>query len=158
MFIWPRDVPAPLQWPDTGGTVHRHKRAYFHAKAVRDVYADLPEQDAAEGMCGKLVYAIYGTRDAAQNWEREYESAFLALGFTQGISIPCVFYHSERDIRTVVHGGDFTSISDDAQLKWLASELRKRYELRLRATLGPDPRDDQTVRIVNRIVSWEDRH
>ena len=60
-----------------------------------------PEQDAAEGMCGKLVYAMYGIRDALQNWEREYESAFLAFGFTQGISSPCLFRHAERDIRTV---------------------------------------------------------
>ena len=132
------------------------KRAYFHAKAVRDVFVDLPEQDAEEGMCGKLVYAMYGTRDAAQNWEREYESAFLDLGFTQGLSSPCVFYHAERDIRTVVHGDDFTSISDDVQLKWLAAELSKRYELKLRATLGPEPQDDTSVRILNRIVSWEE--
>ena len=134
------------------------KRAYFHAKAVRDVFVDLPEQDAEEGMCGKLVYAMYGTRDAAQNWEREYESAFLALGFTQGLSSPCVFYHAERDIRTVVHGDDFTSISDDVQLKWLAAELRKRYELKLRATLGPEPQDDTTVRILPHSLLGGSRH
>ena len=65
------------------------KRAYFHAKAIRDVYVDLPSQDWEEGMCGKLEKSMYGTRDAAQNWEREYESAFLDVKFQQGKSFPC---------------------------------------------------------------------
>ena len=43
-------------------------------------YVDLPEQDYSEGMCGKLEKAIYGTRDAAHNWEKEYESASINLG------------------------------------------------------------------------------
>ena len=45
------------------------KRACFHAKAVRDVYVHLPDQDFQPGMCGKLEKSMYGTRDAAQNLE-----------------------------------------------------------------------------------------
>ncbi len=67
------------------------KIAYFHTKCIRDVYVDLLEQDQHEGMCGKLEEAMSGTRDAAQNWEREYESAFTNLGFRQGKSSPCLF-------------------------------------------------------------------
>ena len=98
--------------------------------------------------CGRLNYSLYGTRDAAQNWEREYEATFKSLGFIQGASSPCVFYNPERDIRTVVHGDDFTSIGDDTQLAWLATELKKVYELKLRAVLGPDSYDDKSVRIL----------
>ena len=43
------------------------RRAYFHAKARRDVYIQLLEEDYEEGMCGKLEKSMYGTRDAAQN-------------------------------------------------------------------------------------------
>ena len=43
------------------------RRAYFHARARRLVYIKLPEEDNQEGMCGRLVKAMYGTRDAAQN-------------------------------------------------------------------------------------------
>ena len=46
------------------------RRAYFHAEALRDVYIELPEEDSEEGMCGKLLKSLYGTRDAAQNWDR----------------------------------------------------------------------------------------
>ena len=45
------------------------RRAYFHAKARREIYVTLPAEDAAPGKCGRLVKAMYGTRDAAQNWE-----------------------------------------------------------------------------------------
>ena len=43
------------------------RRAYLQAQARREVYVGLPEEDQEEGMCGKLVKSMYGTRDAAQN-------------------------------------------------------------------------------------------
>ena len=46
------------------------RRAYCHAKARRLVYVKLTKEDYEDGMCGKLVKAMYGTRDAAQKWER----------------------------------------------------------------------------------------
>ena len=45
------------------------KRAYFYAKAKKDIFVKLPEEDSAPGMCGKLLKSMYGTRDAASNWE-----------------------------------------------------------------------------------------
>ena len=48
------------------------RRAYFYAASGREVYVELPEEDYEEGMCGKLVGSMYGTRDAARNWGREY--------------------------------------------------------------------------------------
>ena len=85
------------------------RRAYFYARSKRDVHAELPSEDAEEGYCGKLVKSMYGTRDAAQNWEMEYTGFMKSLGFAQGIATPCVFYHQERDIRIAVHGDDFTT-------------------------------------------------
>ena len=40
-------------------------RAYFHAKARRKVFVDLPKEDYEEGKCGLLKKSMYGTRDAA---------------------------------------------------------------------------------------------
>ena len=45
------------------------KRAYFQASAKRPVYVQLPPEDASPGQCGRLNKSMYGTRDAAQNWE-----------------------------------------------------------------------------------------
>ena len=60
-----RGVPQALAFYDV-------RRAYFHAKARRVVYVDLPDEDWEPGMCGRLNKSMYGTRDAAQNWEEEY--------------------------------------------------------------------------------------
>ena len=72
-------------------------RAYFHARARGKVYVELPEEDWEEGMCGRLELSMYGTRDAAQNWEEERAEMLIGLGFKQGKYTPCAFYHPERD-------------------------------------------------------------
>ena len=43
------------------------KRAYFYAKAKKDIFIRLPEEDVEPGMCGRLLKSMYGTRDAASN-------------------------------------------------------------------------------------------
>ena len=68
------DKPYKLQFIDV-------KPAYFHAKAMFDVFVDLPDEDQQEGMCSKLEMSMYGARDAAQNWERSYDLAFFSAGF-----------------------------------------------------------------------------
>ncbi len=108
-------------------------------------------------MCGKLEKAMSGTRDAVQNWDREYESAFLNIGFQQGKSSPCLFYHPYRNLRVVVHGDDFTIMGIDSNLKCITAELQKAYELKVRATLGLEPQCDKSVRILKRIVSWNEQ-
>ena len=88
-------------------------RAFFHAKATRDVYVRLPNEDTKLGeeeLCGKLNYSMYGTRDAAQNWQAEYSQRFIDCGFTRGSASPCVFHHVARSIRTLVHGDDYVSV------------------------------------------------
>ena len=59
---------------------------------------------------------MYGTRDAAQNWEAEYSDFMTDVGFTRGKYSPCAFYHTERNIRAVIHGDDFTMLGHDDQL------------------------------------------
>ena len=77
------------------------RRAYFNAKVTRDVYVRLPKEDprsSDQGTCGKLRLSMYGTRDAAQNWEREYGSKLISWGFTKGKTSPCVYHHVKRNI------------------------------------------------------------
>jgi hypothetical protein len=121
------------------------KRAYFHAPETRDVYVDLTDQDWQEGICGKLEMSMYGTRGAAQNWAIKYETVLVVeMGFVQGKGSPCNFYHHERDIRTVVHGDDFTSLAAGDQCNWLAKELKKHFDLKVRGVLGSGPQNQNT--------------
>ena len=94
------------------------KRAYLQADVKQDIYVDLPQEDMAEGMCANLVKAIYGTEDAAQNWELAYRKAHADWGFRVGKASPCVMCHPQREIRVVVHGDDFTALGWEAELDW----------------------------------------
>ena len=51
-------------------------RAYFHAKAQKLVLIRLPVENrmgADGGKIGLLQKSMYGTRDAASNWERDLQ-------------------------------------------------------------------------------------
>lgn len=56
------------------------KKAYLYAKVRRDTYVRLPQECNIPGMCGKLQVSLYGTRDAARNWEEEYTSTLEGWG------------------------------------------------------------------------------
>ena len=102
--------------------------AFFHARVERDVYVQLPEEDKEVGddnMCGKLRPSMYGTRDAAQNWYKEYSQQLIGIGFTQGKASPCTLYHPTRNIRTYVHGDDYVSSGMPKELEWMKKELEK---------------------------------
>ena len=130
------------------------RRAYFHAKARRRVFVKLPEEDYEEGMCGMLIKAMYGTRDAAQNWEFEYVDFMGKIGFSKSRATPCMFYHSERGIRVVIHGDDFTILGNEVELDWFREMISDKFEVKFRARLGPGDKDDKSVRLLNRVIEW----
>ena len=130
------------------------KRAFFYARARRDVYVKLPPEDATPGMCGKLLKAMYGTRDAPALWEDDYSNKLKAKGFIQGRASPCVFVHSLYNLKLVVHGDDFTFLGDSSALAFAEACMRQLYDIKVRGVLGPDPNDDKEIRILNRILTW----
>ena len=74
-------------------------RAFFHTKACREVYVQLANEHKMpgdEGKCCKLSYSMYGTRDAAQNWAKEYADMMANIGCIQGRASPCAFYRKEK--------------------------------------------------------------
>ena len=56
-------------------------------------------------MCGLLRYSLYGTRDAAQNWEEELASTLSSLKLTRGSACPCVI-SKKYEIKKQVIGED----------------------------------------------------
>ena len=114
----------------------------------------LPDEDWEEGMCGKLLKSMYGTRDAAQNWEKEYSGFMTSSGFETGKANPCVFYHREKSVRAVIHGDDFTLLGHSENLDWFRKEICNKFEVKMRGRLGPEESDDKSIRILNRVVEW----
>jgi len=103
-----------------------------------------------------LNYSLYGTRDAASNWEEHYTQVLIDIGFTRGLSSPCVFHHDKRDITTVINGYYFTTLANYKELRWSAAELKYKFEIKDRGIMGPDDNDIKEIRLLNRILAWED--
>ena len=83
-------------------------KAYLHADVIDDcLYVELPTEMNMPGYCGHLKKALYGTREAARCWEREYSKTLESMGFMKGASSPCLFRHRERDCSIFIHGDDF---------------------------------------------------
>ena len=96
------------------------RRAYFHAPARRRVFVELPREDHQLGdkhMCGLLRCRLYGTRDAAQNWEEELASTLSDLKLTKGSACPCVWRDCimEEDTVATVHGETSQLVEKDQQ-------------------------------------------
>ena len=128
------------------------RRAFFHARAKRSIYVELPPEEAQEGMCGQLNKAMYCTRDAAQNWEFAYAEYMEELGFIRGTASPCLFWHPGRELSVVVHGDDFTILGWEHQLDWFREKMNKTIENKHRGRIGPHPNDNKAIRILNRVV------
>ncbi len=136
-------------------------RAYFNARLDpgQQTYVQLPSEDPDAGhMCAKLLRHMYGTRAAADGWQEEY-STFLVemLKFRQGISSPCVFRHSARQLIVTVHGDDFTSVGAKRDLDWFETAMEEHYELTKQPRLGPAPQDAKEATVLNRVIRWTDR-
>ena len=81
------------------------RRAYFYAKTNRDIYIELPAEDleGSKDQLGKLNLSLYGTRDAASNWQEHLSRHLESIGFSRGKDRLSVYHHPERGLVTLVH-------------------------------------------------------
>ena len=141
-------------------------RAFFEASAKRQVCVELPEEDMTDAdktkdMVGHLQMSLYGTRDAAKNWQEEVARMMKAWGFMQGAYNPCLYYHPKWDIATLVHGDDFVSAGNEVNLRAFRTKLEERFKIKTQI-VGHGGREDvqSEARVLNRIVratedGWE---
>ena len=137
-------------------------RAFFEAGTSRDICIELPEEDKIEGegdMVGKLRMSLYGTRDAAANFQEEVRRFMVKLGFKQGKYNPCTYWHKERRIRTLVHGDDFVSKASRKEAGWLKKKMEERFEIKTKL-IGNGRGEVKEERVLNRVIrvtpeGWE---
>ena len=96
---------------------------------------------------------MHGTRDAALNWSMAYGKVLEKLEFTKGASSPCTFFNEKRGIKMAVHGDDFIVEGSEGQLKWLAEQLQKEFEIKYEI-LGAAAHLAKTTTLLNRVVEW----
>ena len=134
-------------------------RAYFHAKCTRDIYIELPEEDDMHGkgdLVGKLNLCLYGTRDAASNWQETLSSHLVDNEFTRGVGFPSVFRHDSKDIWTLVHGDDYLSCGPPDSLDWLEKTPTQQYEIKT-TRVGHGQKASKEGQILNRVVRATDK-
>ena len=131
-------------------------RAHFHPPAKREIYVDLPEEDAEDGKVGLLTKTMYGTRDAAAEWEEYYRRVFTENGFECGVFCPCLFWSSSRGVSVWVHGDDMILLGTKAAVEAVEELLAESMLVKRRGLLGWGSNDDKRVTLLNRIIELHD--
>ena len=108
-------------------------RAFFEAEATRQICIELPEEDKLPNerdQVGLLLKSLYGTRDAAMNFQREVRKVMSNCGFSNGRYNVSTYYNKSKDLKTMVLGDDFVTVGDIEDVMWLKAQLDKRVELK----------------------------
>ena len=124
---------------------------------IRDsIYIKLPPEDhraGEEGICGKLLKSLYGTRDAGANWHLAYSSFLQRIGMTQGTANPCHFREAGRNLRGLVHGDDFIFTGTRQNLEWLRKHFEDEYACKIEI-IGYGPDVASSARFLNMVITF----
>ena len=134
-------------------------RAHPHCPIHRKVYIRLPQEDPSSGdraMCGRLNMALYGTRDAGQNFEFKTTDVLEDGGCEQGQFTSCVRFHPLKRLGIYIHGDDYVIAGGRDQSAWLRGHVEQTFIVKDRGVLGPRPDlgDVQEIVVLSRILRF----
>ena len=141
-------------------------RAFFEAPMKRKVAVVLPQEaldgdETTEDTVGVLEMSLYGTRDAATNFQREVARLMKSLGYLQSKYNASLYYHPQDEVQVLVHGDDFVAAGPRTEIKKFKQQLAKRFTIKTKM-VGSDAGDGEApeARVLNRIVrccrsGWE---
>ena len=128
------------------------KRAFLHGYCTRSIYIELPSSESQGGKyVGKLVRALYGTRDAPLAWQTVVKKDMKELGFEECKVTNGVFTHAVRDLRTVAHVDDFLLSGELHDLLWFRDKLLEKYELKVQVA-GWNHEDEKELSFLGRDI------
>ena len=90
---------------------------------------DVTDADLRHDKVGILRMSLYGTRDAAMNWQEEVAREMMKAGFRICKFNPCLYYNEGRNLRTFLHGEDFATVVTKANVKW-RNVIEKQFEIK----------------------------
>ena len=133
-------------------------RAFFYAPVGKPTYVEVPDEEGVDKTlyCGRLNFSLYGTREAPRNWHKTYSKQFEGMGYEQGTSSPCLFFHKGKDIPAYVHGDDYAVTGTRREMKALEKEIKKTFDIKAEY-LGPREYDMKEVRLLNRVIRYTDK-
>ena len=134
------------------------QKAHLCSEVLRELYVEPPpEANEPPDIVWRLQRAMYGTRDAAAAWEREWTRTLNSIGFESGVSNPALLHCEKLDASMVVHGDDFITLGDSEALREVERAMSDHYTIKVRAVLGAKCDDAKEVRILNRYVRWNSK-
>ena len=110
-------------------------------------------------MVGHLIMSLYGTRDAAANFQEEVRSFMNKNKVEQSKYSPSVYHNKECGLITLVHGDDFITVGNRKNIRWFKNKLEGRFEIKTKI-IGQGEGEDREARVLNRIIrvtpkGWE---
>ncbi|HEY4384144.1 MAG TPA: reverse transcriptase domain-containing protein, partial [Ktedonobacteraceae bacterium] len=66
--------------------------AFLNSRLHTEIYTQLPDGSQNQGMCWKLVKALYGLRISPRLWQEEASKVLQNLGLKSTSEDPCLFY------------------------------------------------------------------
>ena len=102
---------------------------------------------------GELQASMYGTRDAAFNWEAAYSSEMLKLGFLRGKASANHYFHPVTTVRALVHGDDFALVGLEKDLRGFEGDFRRLYPCTV-SLIGPDKQHNKALKILGREIRY----
>ena len=60
----------------------------------------------------------------------------IKLGFKRGQCNPCLYYHRQRNLRTLLHGDDIATVGSRPEVQWFKSAFANRFEIKTQS-IGP---------------------
>ena len=113
------------------------KKAHLCSDVLRELYVELPPKaNEPSDFVWRLQRAMYGTRDAAAAWEREWTKTLNSVGFESDVSNPALLHCEELDASMVVHGDDFITLGDSEALSEVERAMSDHHTIKVRAILG----------------------
>ena len=130
-------------------------RAFFHAKAWRLVLIRLPLEDRMGTDAGKVGLmkkkSMYGTRDAASNWERDWQEHVKKSGFQMGLSSKNLSHHKENRVSGLTHGDDFVLTGATKKLMEFERKMTSVYPMKAKIISYGSPK---SIKTLNRRLHW----
>ncbi|CAK0865359.1 unnamed protein product, partial [Prorocentrum cordatum] len=109
------------------------------------------------GTCRLLRMALYGTRDAGQNFELATAETVIGAGCDQSAFSPCVYCHKDLQVSFFHHDDDFVLEGSRDGTESICEALKTKFIVKDRGVLGLAPTDAKETTCLNRVVRWRDR-
>ena len=103
------------------------------------------------GKVGLMKKSMYGTSDAASNWERDGQEHVRNWGFQLGLSSKILFHHKEIRVSGFTHGDDFVLTVPTKKLMEFERKVTSVYPIKAKIISFGSPK---SIKMLNRRLHW----